>query len=49
MINEMDNRLKEIIKDIKKNYFTMLSSLKFENLSEKKAEKDYKTTTKNPK
>ena len=49
MANEMDNYLKEIIKDIKKNYFVLLSSLKFENISEKKAEKDYKVTSMNPK
>lgn len=37
MANEKDNDLKEIIKDIKKNYFNLLSSLKFENIPEKKS------------
>lgn len=47
-VKEMDDKLKEIIKEIKKNYFVFLSSLKFENLADKKSERDYKISSPNP-
>jgi hypothetical protein len=39
--SQKENIMKDIIKEIKMHYFNFLSSLKFENISDKKKEKDY--------
>ena len=42
-----ESTLKSIVNEIRDNYFVFLSSLKYENIADKKNAKDYKNAIRN--